>query len=157
MNKNKVKSRLLNPWLFKFWMWRRLPSVGFWGVHVDDISDEKCTIRLPFSWFTQNPFQSIYFSALCGAAELSTGLLCQYHMADLGSCSMLVTGFKSEFYKKATTPILFICTQGNELAEVLASLTKPGDTATLSMISQGKNSHGELVAQMEILWSFKKR
>ncbi len=157
MSKDTVRKRFLNPWLFKLWMWRRLPSVGFWGIKVVDIDDNKCIIRLPFSWFTQNPFNSIYFAALNGAAELSTGLLCQYLLSDLGSFSMLVTGFKAEFYKKSTTPIFFTCDQGAELKYVLQNLKSKGDTTTLVMISEGHNVDGQKVAQMEITWSFKKK
>jgi len=157
MSKESVRRRLLNPWLFKLWMWRRLPSVGFWGVKVVDIDDSKCVIKLPFTWSTQNPFNSIYFSALNGAAELSTGLLCQYVLSDLGSFSMLVTGFKAEFYKKSTSTILFTCHQGEELNNVLQNLKSKGDTATLMMISEGHNKDGQKVAQMEITWSFKKK
>lgn len=157
MDKDKTRKKLLNPWSFKFWMWTRLPSVGFWGIRVMEIDSEKCVVKLPFSWFTQNPFKSIYFSALAGAAELSTGLLCQYYLSYLGNFSMLVIGFKAEFTKKATSDILFSCHQGSELNHVLKNLTEKGDSNTLVMISEGFNVEGQRVARMEITWSFKRK
>lgn len=157
MDRSVVRKRLLNPWLFRLWMWKRLPSVGFWNISVTEIDDNKCIIHLPFTWRTQNPFNSIYFSALSGASELSTGLLCQYILSELGEFSMLVVEFKAQFLKKATSSVLFSCHQGQELAAVLTRLTQKGDTATFMMTSEGHDVHGQRVAVMEITWSFRKK
>jgi len=148
----KVKStqyqkKVLNPVLFRIGMLKRLPSVVFWGISISWIDDQLCKVRIPFTWRTQNPFKSIYFAALAGAAELSTGALCQ----------MLLADFRAEYLKKANTAITFTCDQGLELAAVLDSLTEQGDTAQFSMISTGRNDRDEVVAKAYITWSFKRK
>ncbi len=153
----QYQKQVLNPFLFRLGMLRRLPSVVFWGINIVSIDDQLCKVRIPFTWRTQNPFKSIYFAALAGAAELSTGALCQMLLADRVPHSMLVTDIRAEYFKKANAPIIFTCDQGLELAAALDSLTGPGDTAQFSMISTGRNDRDEVVAKAYITWSFKRR
>jgi len=74
-----------------------------------------------------------------------------------GNFSMLVTGFRAEFVKKATTNVTFTCDQGNELSSVLDQMTNAGDTGTLEMVATGHNIHGELIGKAYIQWSFKRK
>ena len=122
-------------------------------VHLDS---QKCHVSIPYFWRSQNPFKSIYFAALAGAAELSTGALCQLALAGKGSFSMLVVDFRAEYSKKANTKILFTCEQGPELFSLIDTL-KPGETNQLTMLSIGKNKAGEEVARFFITWSFKRK
>ena len=122
-------------------------------VHLDS---QKCHVSIPYFWRSQNPFKSIYFAALAGAAELSTGAFCQLALAGKGSFSMLVVDFRAEYSKKANTKILFTCEQGPELFSLIDTL-KPGETNQLTMLSIGKNKAGEEVARFFITWSFKRK
>ena len=153
----KYQKQVLNPFLFRIGMLRRLPSVVFWGIHIKSLDEEICKVNIPFTWRTQNPFRSIYFAALAGAAELSTGALCQMILAGRDPHSMLVTAFRAEYFKKANTGICFECRQGKELSAALETLTNSGDTTQLTMVSDGYNTNNELVARAHITWSFKRR
>ncbi|KXK39869.1 MAG: DUF4442 domain-containing protein [Saprospiraceae bacterium] len=150
------RNQALSTWRFKVGMLMKLPSVFWWGISIRSLNEESCEVTIPYSWRTQNPFKSIYFAALNGAGELSTGALCQMYIAGLGSYSMLVTQFRSEFYKKATTKVTFSCSQGRKVHEVLSSL-QSGSFSTLELESVGKNTNGEVVARIFVTWSFKKR
>lgn len=153
----KYQKQALNPLLFRLGMLRRLPSVFFWGISVNVLDENRCEVSIPFKWRTQNPFGSIYFGALSGAAELSTGALCQMMIKGKGDFSMLVVGFKAEFFKKATTAITFSCEQGQELADVLDNMPNQGDTGMLEMIATGRNMNGDVIGKAYITWSFKRR
>lgn len=153
----QYQKQVLNPILFRIGMLKRLPSVVFWGISISCIDEQHCKVKIPFSWRTQNPFKSIYFAALAGAAELSTGALCQMLLADRAPHSMLVTDFRAEYFKKANTAITFTCDQGLQLAAVLDSLKEQGNTAQFSMISTGRNDKDEVVAKAYITWSFKRK
>ena len=122
-------------------------------VHLDR---EKCLVSIPYFWRSQNPFKSIYFAALAGAAELSTGALCQLALAGKGAFSMLVVNFRAEFSKKANTKTTFTCEQGAEVFDLVTSLN-PGESKQITMVSYGKNNSGEDVAQFFITWSFKRK
>lgn len=149
--------KINNKWLFSIFTLTKLPSLWFWGVRVDSFTPSACNILIKYSWFTKNPFHSVYFSALSGAAELSTGLLVQRLALSKGNVSMLVVKADSHFIKKATGNIVFYCQQGNEVDLAFQSLVKSGDTTQLVLQSIGKNEAGDEVARFSFTWSLKKK
>jgi hypothetical protein len=150
------QKKMSNPLIFWFAMLFKLPTAVYWGLRMVYLDGQKCQVSIPYFWRSQNPFKSIYFAALAGAAELSTGALCQLALAGKGSFSMLVVDFRAEYSKKANTKILFTCEQGAELFSLIESL-KPGESNQLTMLSIGKNKAGEEVARFFITWSFKRK
>ncbi|GAA0880334.1 DUF4442 domain-containing protein [Algoriphagus jejuensis] len=150
------QQKMCNPLIFWFAMLVKLPSAIFWKLRIKSLTMEKCEVTIPYSWRTQNPFKSIYFAALAGAAELSTGALGQLALAGKGAISMLVVDFRAEYSKKANTKITFSCEQGAELFDLIQGL-KVGEAEQLTMISSGKNPAGEVVARFFVTWSFKRK
>ena len=150
------QKRMTNPFIFWWAMLLKLPSAVFWKLKVKSLTEEKCEVTIPFTWRTQNPFKSIYFAAMAGAAELSTGALCQLSMAGKGNFSMLVVDFRAEYHKKANQKITFTCSQGLELAKLINKL-QPGETGTLTMVATGTGIQGQNVAKFYVTWSFKRK
>lgn len=150
------QKKMTNPFIFWFAMLLKLPSAIFWRLRIRTLTQEKCEVSIPFFWRSQNPFRSIYFAALAGAAELSTGALCQLALAGKGQFSMLVVDFRAQYSKKANTKITFSCDQGLALFELIESL-EPNQSAQLTMISIGTNTSGEEVARFYVTWSFKRK
>jgi hypothetical protein len=150
------QKKMTNPIIFWFAMLIKLPSAVFWRLKVKKLDQSSCEVTIPYFWRSQNPFKSIYFAALAGAAELSTGALCQLALAGKGSFSMLVVDFRAEYFKKASTKITFSCEQGKELFGLIETMNQ-GDTSQLTMISTGKNTSGETVAKFFVTWSFKRK
>lgn len=150
------QKRMTNPFIFWWAMLLKLPSAVFWKLRIKSLTEEKCEVTIPFTWRTQNPFKSIYFAAMAGAAELSTGALCQLSMAGKGNFSMLVVDFRAEYHKKANQKITFTCSQGLELAKLINKL-QPGETGTLTMVATGTDIQGQTVAKFYVTWSFKRK
>lgn len=148
--------KMTNPFIFWVAMLVKLPSAVFWRLKIKTLTTEKCEVTIPFFWRSQNPFKSIYFAALAGAAELSTGALCQLALTGRGQFSMLVVDFRAEYSKKANTKITFSCEQGEELFDLINQM-QVGQAAQLTMISTGKNTAGETVAKFFVTWSFKRK
>ncbi|MFN3800431.1 DUF4442 domain-containing protein [Belliella pelovolcani] len=149
-------SKMTNPFIFWWAMLFKLPSAIFWRLKIKTLTPDQCQVSIPFFWRSQNPFKSIYFAALAGAAELSTGALCQLSMAGKGKYSMLVVDFRAEYYKKANQKITFTCDQGKELTAIIDQL-QVEETGKLTMISTGTNASEEIVAKFYVTWSFKKK
>ena len=143
--------------IFRLVMLRKLPSIFFWGVRVSHLDKDSCAVTVPYKWTSQNPFKSIYFSALAGTAELSTGALVQVYLSGRGKYSMLVTRFEMDFVKKAKTMTTFSCTQGKEIAEAVANEENVGGGQAFVLETEGKNKEGEVVARAKIQWSIKKK
>ena len=150
------QKKMCNPLIFWFAMLVKLPTAVFWRLKMVRLDAEYCVVSIPYFWRSQNPFKSIYFAALAGAAELSTGALCQLALAGKGPFSMLVVDFRAEYSKKASTKTTFSCEQGTEVFDLVDSLN-PGESKQITMVSYGKNTSGEEVARFFITWSFKRK
>ena len=149
------RNQALTPFKFIGSMAVRLPSLIFWGIRLQQLEESTCTVTIPYNFRTKNPFKSIYFSALNGAGELSTGLLCQMHSQDFGKISMVVIDFQSKFYKKAKGLTSFTCNDGNHIREVIEKLST-GTTDTVKTHSTGRDKDGNVLCEMWVTWSFKK-
>lgn len=153
---SKTLSVFRSPLKMKMYFLKKLPSIFFWNVKIKSIDNNKAEVVIPFSWRTQNPFGSIYFSALAGAGELSTGLLSLLAI-EKDSVSMLVVGMEGRFMKKAKGKITFICDQGKEVFATVNKAIETGEGQQIKVLSTGYNEEGEIVAEFDLLWSFKKR
>ena len=148
-------AKLKRPFYFKAFLFFNLPTCFFWRVRLDFLSLEKCITSIPLIRATKNPFRSIYFAALCGTAELSTGLLVFQATKGTGF-SILVTKSTSEFHKKSTSRIFFTCEEGLLVIKELEKLKAKGDSTTILLNAIGKNETGDVVATMSFTWAIKK-
>ncbi len=140
----------------QWWLYWKLPTLWWWGVKVKILTEDRCAISMRYSWFNQNPFRSAYFAALCGAGELSTGLLVQQKTREL-DMSMLLVSIEARFVKKATGIITFTCTEGQRIAEYVLAAKQTSEGITFDAISTGINKEGAVVAELKITWSLRQR
>jgi len=150
-------SRLItNPITFGFFLFTKLPAAFFAGLRIHYFDDRKCVVRIRYSWFSQNPFKSIYFAVEAMAAEMTCGMLAfaQVYQRD-PKISMLVVGTQANFLKKATGTILFSCEDGLAIQKAIQETIANGDGKTVICKTVGTNSKGEVVAEFNFTWSFK--
>lgn len=144
----------------KFWRTlyylRHIPSLWFWNVAVVQIDDQMSVVSIRHGWSNKNPFRSIYFGALAGAAELSTGLLALMACME-SNTSMLVTGMEARYHKKATGKITFKCLEGELIRQTVRKAISSGEGQEIKVRSSAFNEQGLEVAQFIFTWSFKKR
>lgn len=152
--KKLIKS-LKNNWKLSLFFLLKLPSCLWWGVKLESLSHLKAETAIPYGWRTQNPFRSIYFAALCGAAELSTGLICSIAIAGRGRISMLITKMEVDFVKKANARTLFSCVEGDKIIATVQKAIETGEGQTVRISSVGVKEGGEEVARVHFTWSFK--
>ncbi len=157
MSPAKVTEAFLTPWKLKWYFLQKLPTAFWWGLRVRYLSEDRCEVQIPFNWRTQNPFNSIYFAALAGAGELSTGAMALVATLAYGNISMLVVEQKAEFYKKANSEVRFVCEQGQEVRHVIQQAIDKSEAQQLTMHSNGYNSVDEMVCKVSITWSFRVR
>lgn len=148
---------LNTPWKMRWYFLRKLPSCWFWGVRVQQCSPQQAQVSIPFNWRTQNPFRSIYFAALAGAAELSTGLLAILALHGKGPFSMLITKVEVQFSKKADTLTVFTCEEGLVIQQAVQQAIDTGQGVEVCVKTTGRNTAGELVCEAWLTWSFKQK
>ncbi len=146
-----------SPFTFRWFLLSKLPTVLFWGVLIKQLDSGSCQVTLPYSWRTKNPFRSIYFAALSGAAELATGALCMFYLQGTEKYSMLITGFEAAFLKKADQTITFTCIEGDSVGKLIDSLNQPGQTGSIQLNVSARNEDTEEVANFKVSWSFKRK
>ncbi|NBC07827.1 MAG: DUF4442 domain-containing protein [Bacteroidetes bacterium] len=145
------------PWKMRLYFLQKLPSCLFWGIRVESVDLEQGVVSIPFSWRTQNPFRSIYFAALCGAGELSSGLLAVAALRSQPPVSMLVTNIEARFVKKADTLTTFTCQDGQALRDTVQRALDTGEGQELVVRSTGRNTDGAVVCELTLTWSFKRK
>jgi hypothetical protein len=139
-------------------LFSKLPSAFFSGVRVKNLDEEKCSVMVPYKWFSQNPFRSTYFACLAMAAEMSTGTLGLMHIYKRNpAVSMLVIKLEANYFKKAVGVTIFTCNAGKEIRQTIENAIANGEAQTITAKSVGINEAGENVAEFFITWSFKKK
>lgn len=141
---------------FGFFMLVKLPAAFFSGVRLRKITEEEAVVSVPYKWFSQNPFKSTYFACQAMAAEMSTGVLALGQLYKRNPpVSMLVTGLKAQYFKKATERVYFTCSAGIEIKDAVERAISSGEGQTFDAVSTGKTASGEVISEFVITWSFK--
>ena len=141
---------------FNQFLFFKLPSAFWCGVRVKEIDNKQCLVSVKHRWINQNPFNSMYFAVQAMAAELSTGALVIAQIKNSGKkISMLVANNKSNFSKKATGRIDFVCKDGALISEAIKKTIATGEGQTFWMKSVGTNEQGIQVSEMDFEWSVK--
>jgi hypothetical protein len=149
---NKINS----PILFKFFLATKLPAAFFAGLRIKEFDENKCVVQIRYSWFSMNPFKSIYFAVEAMAAEMCSGMLAFGQVYQrTPKVSMLVVKLEVSFVKKATGIILFTCEDGKAIQNTINEAISTKEGKILVSKSIGRNQQNEIVAEFNITWSFK--
>jgi hypothetical protein len=153
---NKFSRIITNPIAFRFFLFTKLPAAFFAGLRIHHFDAEKCVVRIKYSWFTMNPFKSVYFAVEAMAAEMCSGMLAFGQVYQrTPKVSMLVVKMEAAFVKKATGLILFTCEDGQMIQNAINEAIISGEGKTIVCKSIGTNSANEVVAEFNFTWSFK--
>jgi hypothetical protein len=158
MNPNfkQFSTLISNPILFRFFLFQKLPAAFFSGLRMVDFDATTCTVKVKYSWFSKNPFKSIYFAVEAMAAEMCSGMLAFAQVYKRNpKISMLVVKMEVHFIKKATGTILFTCEDGAAIQAAINESIATGEGKSIVCVSKAKNSANETVAEFLITWSFK--
>lgn len=155
-NSSQFLQLVKHPVKFRVFLISKLPSAFFAGVRVINADEKKCTVKVPYKWFSTNPFKSTYFACLSMAAEMSTGVLAMAHIYNRQpAVSMLVSKVEGSFLKKATGITVFTCEDGTAIRQTIEDAIMSNEGKIITARSYGRNREGEIVAEFAITWSFK--
>jgi Domain of unknown function (DUF4442) len=153
-----VRQRVLRGLPLALFMWTKLPLAAFAGLRVTRLDEQACSVRLPGGWRTRNPFGSTYFAAQAMAAEMSTGAPGLVLREDAPrSVSILPVGVRASYLKRLTGPGTFTCEDVAAIAAAIARAAATDEPQPLVVRSTGRNAAGDVVAEFEVEWSFKRR
>lgn len=145
-----------NPILFKLFIFQKLSAAWWAGLSIVHFDAERCVVRVKLSWFSQNPFRSMYFAVEAMAAEMSSGMLAYSHVYRRDpAVSMLVEKVEATFTKKATGVILFTCEDGAAFQAAVTEALANQTGSKLISHAIGHNSDGQEVAKFTFTWTFR--
>ena len=158
MDQHAMLSKLRSPFWFRYFLFRSLPAAFFTGLHLTNVSESSSRVELRYSWFSKNPFRSIYFACLAMAAEMASGILALIHTRHIRpGVSMLVLSMEASFHKKAIGRIHFLCEDGAIIRDAVQQAISSQQGITCDTISKGYDEQGYCVATFKISWTFKQR
>lgn len=153
-----IQSNFTNSLKFRLALFNMLPMGYLSGMKIKELTDEKCSVTVPFKRLNKNPFRSTFWAVLGMAAEMSSGaLLLMYTHKQKPSIAMIVMNCKGEFIKKATDITTFTCLDGIKIKEAIEKTASTGEPELIECSMEGKNKAGEIVANFSFTWSVKAR
>lgn len=124
----KVPDTIKDTALLRFFGLMKIPMLWFIRPTVQKLNDEVCVIKIPLSRKTKNHLGSMYFGALCAAADCAGGLTAMKHIRKSGKkIALSFKDFNAEFYKRAEGDTIFTNTQGQEIAEFVKKTAESGE------------------------------
>ncbi len=157
MKESNVLVQFNTRWKTALYLMVNLPSAFFMGISILKCDEYTSEIGLPFTFRSKNPFKSVYFAAQSAAAELSTGVLAIIALDGNREVSMLIKAVKSEYVKKATTDLKFICGEGQKIRDAVSAALQTTDSVEVDVNSAGYNAQGQLVSTFIFTWTFRKK
>jgi len=154
----RQRRQLLNPWLLRAYLIRRIPLAAFAGLRVRRLDETGCEVWLPGGWRTRNPFASAYFAAQAMAAEMSTGAPAALLVASApASVAFILRGIRAVFTKRIVGGSLFTFEDGAGLRAAVDRAAASPEEQAYTGRSIGRNAEGEPAAEFDVTWSFKRR
>lgn len=149
-------NKLNNNRLLRRFLMVKLPLAFIAGVRMVNFTKASSTVSMRYRWINQNPFGSMYFAAMNMGAELACGLLVFAYINESGKkISMLLEEQHSEFKKKATGKVLFICQEGDEIANAVKIASESPESQKLDVKVYATDEVGTILATFVMKWSLK--
>ena len=154
----RMRRRLLNPWLFQAYLVGRIPLAAAAGLRLRRLDDTGCDVWLPGGWRTRNPFASTYFAAQAMAAEMSTGAPASILVASApASVAFILRGIRATFMKRIVGGSLFTFDDMAGLRLAVDRAASSPEEQPYTGHSTGRTAQGEVAAEFDVTWSFKRR
>lgn len=98
----------------------KVPMILYCRPKVRRLDDQACHVEIPLNWRTRNHYKSLYFGAFAVGADCASGFLAMQMVWNSGkNVQLLFKDFKAEFHKRATGNVLFECSEGRQISEMV--------------------------------------
>ncbi len=137
----------------------KIPLLFYVGASVTQVSPERMVVSIPLRRRTKNHLGSMYFVALCVGADCAAGALAMHLIRQQPQHIALVfKDFQAEFLKRAEGDVDFCCTQGKEIAELVAQAAASDERVErqIEIIATVPTLGDEAVARFRLTLSLKK-
>lgn len=133
-----------------------IPILGYTRPKLIFISDEEVRIKIKLTRRTKNHMKSMYFGAMAVGADTAAGLHAFYlSRTEKIKLSLAFKSVEGQFIKRAESDVVFICKQGEIVANCLKESKQTGERINQVMEVEAFNLKNELVATFKLTLSLK--
>jgi acyl-coenzyme A thioesterase PaaI-like protein len=134
----------------------KIPMLGYTGLKLDDIDDEKAIVKIKLKRRTKNHLNSMYFGALAVGADVAGGIHAFYFAQKHNKkVSFAFKGMSCEFIKRAESDCTFISKDGKKVENAILKSIATGDRINDTTHVDVFDAEKELVATFEMIVSVK--
>jgi len=106
----------------------KIPVIWFVKPKVIQLDEEKCILQIKLKRRTKNHLNSMYLGVLSIGADLACGMLGMYHIQESNkNVSLVFKDFKADFLKRPLGNVNFICSQGEEVKQIVQKTIETGE------------------------------
>jgi acyl-coenzyme A thioesterase PaaI-like protein len=138
----------------------KIPLLFYVGVSVAEISHDRMVVKIPLRRRTGNHLGSMYFGVLSAGADCAVGVFAMYLIRQQSeNISLVFKDFEAQFIKRAEGDVHFFCSQGKEIAELVAQAAASGERVEkqFEVVATVPSLSDEPVARFKLTLSLKKR
>ncbi len=152
-----MPDRLRGTLLLRAFGLTKVPLLFFSTPVVEEISAERCAVRIPLNRVTRNHVRSMYIAVLTMGADVAGGLIAFEAARRAGArVEPLFKDLKADFIKRAHGDVLFVCEDGAAICAMIDKVVATGKRQNLPVHVTG-TVRGEKVADFVLTLSVKKR
>lgn len=148
-----LKKMQWNLWLFG---WFKIPMIAFCRPKIVTWNEETVVIRIRRSRRTNNHLKSMYLGALMVGADLAAGLHAfAFSVSDKKKISLAFKSCNAQFIKRPETDVFFEAKAGAIVREMIDRSQKSQERVNEIISVTIHDTHGELVASVDMELSLK--
>ena len=135
----------------------KIPLLFLVSPKVLEVSEERCSIKIPLNRLTKNHLGSMYFGVLAIGADCAAGLIGMNFIRASGrKVALIFKDFHADFIRRAEDDVIFTCDQGPAISDLVARAVASGERVNLPVnIVACAASDGEPVAKFILTMSLK--
>ena len=123
-------ARLLPPYFKETWLLRgfaaiKIPLLFYLRPNVVALDAERAVLRIKLRRRSRNHMGSMYLAALTAGADVASALMALQQVRAAGAEVVpIFSDMRAEFYKRADGDVLFTCTEGETVRDMVAEVLR---------------------------------
>jgi len=158
---DKLPPRMRNTLYIRAFGFLKIPLLFFISPTVEELTDERCVVRVPLNRRTKNHLNAMYFGVLSAGADVAGGLIAMKLIQEKGGTVALVfKDFHADFTKRAEGDVFFTCNDGPGVQDLVERALKTGERVEMPVhitATVPSKSGDEPVAKFVLTLSLKNR
>ncbi len=103
-------------WGMRLFAWWKIPLLAAARPIIEELSDERCVVRIKLRRKTKNHLGSMYFGTLAIGADCAGGLIAVEQIRrKKAKVSLVFKAFQAQFLKRPESDVYFICEEGAKI------------------------------------------